>query len=90
MDEESPHEQMERHDSLVSTAFETTRKRERLASDVASAIADALAAAIEVEGANVESIGQSKDGHQFQFSARLDRAALVAAVTSRLPAGFYI
>lgn len=90
MDDESPHEQMKRHDDLMDTVFETTRKRERLARDISESIADAIAEAIEVEGANVEFTDQSKDGNQFRLRARLDRAALVAAATSRLPDGFYI
>lgn len=49
-----------------------------------------IAAAVEDEGATVEAVGTSNDGRQHRFEARLDRAALVAAITEGLPEGFVV
>lgn len=41
-------------------------------------------------GVNVEATDRSRDGRAHQFTARLDSAALVAALTDAVPRGFVV
>lgn len=90
MCEKTLHEQMKQYDTLAEEASKTARKRENVAQTVQTRLADVVADAVTKEGANVEAVGRSNDGHQHRFEARLDRAALVAAVTEGLPDGFVV
>jgi len=90
MGEESLHEEMKRYDVLAEEVTETARERDAVARTVKTRLAAVVADAIEDEGANVEAVDQSRDGHQHRFEARLDRAALVAAITEGLPDGFVV
>lgn len=90
MGEEPLHEEMKRYDALAEEVTQTARERDAVARTVKTRLSDVVAEAIEEDGANVEAVDQSKNGHQYRFRARLDRAALVAAVTEGLPDGFVV
>jgi hypothetical protein len=88
--DDSLHDRMKRCDDLSERLSTLTRERDAVARSVETDLADVLADAVADHGANVEAVERSRDGHGFRFEARLDRAALVAAVTDRLPAGFVV
>lgn len=90
MDDTPLHERMETHDALASEAAKAARKRDETASQIGKRLSSAVSEAVERAGANVEVAGRSNDGHRFRFAARLDRAALVAALTETLPNGFVV
>ncbi|MGB9952140.1 hypothetical protein ACOZ4F_07025 [Haloarcula marismortui] len=90
MTEKSAHEQMERHATLTDELTALSAERGAVAASVQERLADAVSEAIAKAGTNVGSLGQSRDGRRFRFEARLDRAALVAAVTEALPDGFVV
>ena len=90
MDEEPLHERMERYERLASEAAEARRERDETASEIGDRLAESITEAVEQEGANVVQTGQSTNGHRYHFTARLDRAALVAALTETLPEGFVV
>jgi hypothetical protein len=91
MAEDPLHERMEHHDGLASEAAETARERETVARAVSQQIAASITEAVAVEGATVETVSEpTAASHRFQFNARLDGAGLIAAISERLPAGFYI
>lgn len=90
MGEQSLHEEMQRYDELTRQVSETARERDSVARTVKTRLADVVATAVAAEGTNVAAVNQSKDGHQHRFEARLDSAALVAAVTEGLPDGFVV
>ncbi|MHC3379014.1 hypothetical protein [Haloarcula sp. H-GB5] len=90
MTEEPAYEQMERHATLTDELIDLDAERDAVAASVQDRLADAVSEAIAEAGTNVGSLGQSKDGKRFRFEARLDRAALVAAVTEALPDGFIV
>ena len=90
MGDEPLHERMETYERLASDAAEATRERNEVASEIGDRLAAAITEAVEREGANVVQSGQSRDGQRYRFTARLDRAALVAALTETLPDGFVV
>jgi len=90
MDEDPLHERMETYERLASEAAEKTRERDETAAAIGDRLAEAVTEAVEVDGANVEMVGQSDSGHRYRFNARLDRAALVATLTEALPDGFVV
>jgi len=90
MDEEPLHERMEQYEELAGAATDAARKRDEAATEIGDRLADVVTAAVEREGANVVQSDQSTDGHRYRFTARLDRAALVAALTETLPDGFVV
>jgi hypothetical protein len=90
MDEEPLHERMDEYERLASEADDTARERDETATEIGARLAAAITDAVEREGTNVEATGRSKDGHRYRFTARLDRAALVAALTETLPDGFVV
>ncbi len=90
MDETPLHERMEQYEELAGAAADTARKRDEAATEIGDRLATAITEAVEQEGANVVQCGQSTDGHRYHFTARLDRAALVAALTETLPDGFVV
>ncbi|WP_424001067.1 hypothetical protein ACOZ4I_15365 [Haloarcula salina] len=90
MAEESAHEQMERRAALTDELETVRAERDSVEASVRDRLGDAIEEATADAGTNVGSLGQSKDGKRFRFEARLDRAALVAAVTEALPEGFVV
>lgn len=90
MTEESAHEGMDRHAALTDEIAALSAERDAVTASVQDRLADAISEAIAEAGTNVGSLGQSRDGKRFRFEARLDRAALVAAVTETLPDGFVV
>ena len=53
-------------------------------------LADAVSGAVTEDRVNIQPAGRSADGQRYRFAARLDRAALIAALTDALPARFGI
>lgn len=90
MTEDSLHKQMQHYEQLATQVTETARKRDAVASSVQARLAETLTEAVTEQSATVEAVEQSEDGHRHRFQARLDRAALVAAVAERLPDGFVV
>jgi len=90
MDEQPLHERMEAYERLAGEAADAARRRDETASAIGDRLAATIAEAVESAGANVEATDRSRDGHRFRFRARLDRAALVAALTESLPDGFVV
>lgn len=90
MDDRPLHERMEAYETAASEASEAARKRDETATEIGKRLAATVTDAVERDGANVEVTGQSKDGHRYRFTARLDRAALVATLTKTLPDGFVV
>jgi hypothetical protein len=90
MDETPLHERMAAYEAAASEAAKAARKRDETASEIGRRLSASVADAVERAGANVEVAGRSDDGHRFRFAARLDRAALVAALTESLPDGFVV
>jgi hypothetical protein len=90
MDDEPLHEQIDSYEHLSAEIRELTRERESVATAVGDRLSKTLTEAVTAEGANVTAVDRSEDGHRYRFEARLDRAALVAVITERLPAGFVV
>jgi len=88
--EETTHEQMEAYERLAEQERESRSEKKEVLAGVGEDLTAAVERAIEAEGANVAVESVSSDGTQQTLTARLDRAALVAAVTEELPAGFTI
>ena len=84
------HERMKAYEALASEASEAAEKRDETAAEIGKRLAATVTDAVEQRGANVEVTGRSDDGHRYRFRARLDRAALVAALTETLPDGFVV
>lgn len=84
------HERMEEYEQLADEATEATRKRDETAKEIGDRLAGAIAEAVDAEGANIEQADHSADGNRYRFTARLDRAALVATLTRTLPDGFVV
>jgi hypothetical protein len=90
MDDETFHERMATYEQLSQEIREQTRERERLADQIGTDLAGTISTAVSVAGANVKAVDRAEDGQRYRFEARLDRAALVAAVTEQLPEGFVV
>lgn len=90
MGEEPLHERMASYEQLSRDVKELSRERERLAEGIGSDLAETISDAVSETGANVTAVDRADDGHRYRFEARLDRAALVATVTERLPDGFVV
>jgi len=90
MGEEPLHERMAEYERLASEAADAARERDETATDIGDRLAEAISVAVESEGTTIEPMGRSADGHRYRFTARLDRAALVAALTETLPDGFVV
>jgi hypothetical protein len=84
------HERIERHRELTDELADVRRERDAVATEISTRLEDTLAEAVDAEGVTVETVERSRDGRRFRFAARLDRAALVAALTETLPDGFYV
>ncbi|ELZ56462.1 MULTISPECIES: hypothetical protein [Halorubrum] len=90
MDDTPLHERMRRYEALASEARKTAERRDEVGKAIGKRLAASVTDAVEREGANVEVLGRSADGGRYRFAARLDRAALVAALTETLPDGFVV
>ena len=84
------HERMARYETLASEAAERARERDAVGDEVGERLADTIAEAVAETGVNVEATERSRNGRTHRFTARLDRAALVAALTDALPPGFVV
>lgn len=83
-------EQMQRFKTVAGEVTERIRTRERLASEIGEQLTEHVERAIAETGAGVEAVDHSETDDTFRFEARLDRAAMVAALTETLPEGFEI
>ncbi|MFC7140106.1 hypothetical protein ACFQMA_09700 [Halosimplex aquaticum] len=90
MTDDPLHERMAEYETAAEEAAERARERDDIARDVGDRLAEEIAEAVAEAGVNVEHTERSRDGHRHRFTARLDRAALVAALTESLPGGFVV
>lgn len=90
MDEQPLHERIATYDQLTEDITKLDGERADIADDVATELAETLTDTVSEVGANVGAVERSDDGRRYRFQARLDRAALVAAVTEQLPDGFVV
>lgn len=90
MSDESLADRMEQYEAAAEAARTAGEDRDDLARDIGDGLAEAVQTAVIEAGATVETVAHSPDGHRFTFEARLDRAALVAALTDELPGGFVV
>jgi len=90
MGEDPLHERMVRYEALAKQVRERASDRDAVANDIGERLAGTITDAVEEAGVNVEATDSSADGRRFRFTARLDSAALVAALTAALPAGFVV
>ena len=81
---------MEEFKAAVSEAQKATRERDKLAREIGNRLADDIQTAVEAEGTTVEPVDNSVKNDRFRFEARLDRAAMVAALTETLAPGFAV
>lgn len=89
-DEQSAHDRMARYEQLAEQERQYRAKKRNVLDQVGQELSAVVEAAIDSEGASaaVESTGD--DGKRLTIGARLDRAALIAAVSDSLPDGFSI
>lgn len=90
MGEDTLTDKMERYEQLSEEVTALTEERDQTAATVGDRLAESIATAVERTGTAVEPTERSADGRRFRFAARLDLAALVAAVTETLPDGFVV
>lgn len=88
--DDSSHDQMERYEALAEQEREYRAEKDSLLEAVGDDLTAAVEAAIDRAGATVEVDSTANDGTTQTLRARLDRAALVAAVSEELPAGFAV
>ncbi len=87
---ETPHERMQQYESLAQKEREYRTQKRDVLDDVGDTLATVVENAVETNGANVTVESTSNDGKTQTVAARLDRAALVAAVADELPEGFSV
>lgn len=87
---DSSHEQMERYEKLAQREREYRAEKRSVLDDVGADLTAVVEQAIDTAGANVTVERTSDEGKRQTLGARLDRAALVAAVTDELPRGFTV
>ena len=90
MGDEPLRERIASYERLTEDVRELNREREAIADDVAGRLADALTETVSETGTGVAAVERSDDGRRYRFEARLDRAAVVAAVVEGLPDGFVV
>ena len=88
--DESPHERMEEYEQLAEQEREKRAAKRTELDAVSDALTSAVEDAIDDAGASVTVTETSNDGTQQTLRARLDRAALVATVSEKLPDSFGI
>lgn len=89
-DGESSHERMERYEKLAEKEREYRARKRDVLDEVGDELAAVVERAVETTGANVAVELTSDSGKRQTLTARLDRAALVAAVADDLPDGFAV
>jgi hypothetical protein len=89
-DPEALIDRIEQFETATDEAAQAARERDQAAHDAGDQLATLLADAVETAGTNVEAVAHATDPTRFRFEARLDRAAMVATLTSSLPAGFVV
>ncbi|QLH84703.1 hypothetical protein [Halosimplex pelagicum] len=90
MSDDPLHERMAEYEALATAAAERAHERDEVGAEVGDRLAASISEAVTETGVNVEAVERSRDGRRHRFTARLDRAALVAALTESLPAGFVV
>lgn len=90
MSDDPLHERMAEYEALATAAAERAHERDEVGAAVGDRLAASISEAVTEAGVNVEAVERSRDGRRHRFTARLDRAALVAAVTEALPDGFVV
>ena len=83
-------EKMETFRTATSEATSARRRRQTLGTEIGREIAAHVEAAVADAGTTVEPVDRSPADERFQFEARLDRAAMLAALADALPAGFAV
>jgi hypothetical protein len=81
---------MERFRSLTADIDDATAERDAIATDIGAELADHIEDAVADHGASLTAVDRSDRDGRFRFEARLDRAAVVAALTDSLPEGFVV
>jgi hypothetical protein len=89
-DDQSSHERMQEYEELAEREREYRAKKRVALDDVGEELTGVVERAIATAGANVTVDSTSSDGHTQRLRPRLDKAALVAAVTDELPDGFAV
>ena len=89
-DEASSHERMQQYEELAEREREYRAQKRAVLDDVGDELTGVVERAIATEGANVTVESTSSDGKTQRLRPRLDKAALVAAVSRELPDGFVI
>ncbi|MFT4946996.1 MAG: hypothetical protein ACI8TL_001234 [Natronomonas sp.] len=89
-EEASAHDRMQRYEELAEQERESRAQKRAMLDDVSEELTGVVERAISAAGANVAVDSTSSDGRTQTLRARLDRAALVAAVTDELPSGFIV
>jgi DNA-binding protein H-NS len=90
MTDDSLADRMQAYEAAADTARQAARDRDQLAAAIDADLAEHVETALAEEGTTVEAVNRSADGHTVRFEARLDRAAMVAALTESLPGGFVV
>ncbi|WP_123539325.1 hypothetical protein [Halosimplex salinum] len=90
MTDDPLHERMAEYETLAREAAERASERDEVGAAVGDRLAESISEAVTETGVNVEAVDRSGDGRRHRFTARLDRAALVAALTESLPSGFVV
>ena len=84
------HDSMETYARLAEREREYRRRKAAVLDEIGDDLAAAVEAGVDEAGVDVEVTETSRDGTHQTLRARLDRAALVAAVTAELPDGFVV
>jgi hypothetical protein len=90
MSEETAHELMASYAELAAKEAEYRREKGEALDAVRERLTDSVADAVDDAGVDVDVTHTSGDGTHQTLRARLDRAALVAALNDHLPAGFVV
>ncbi|WP_336001533.1 hypothetical protein [Halorientalis halophila] len=90
MSDQSSHELMESYVDLAAEEARYRRAKADVLEDVGDRLAEGVEDAVDEAGVNVEVVHTSKDGSLQTLAARLDSAALVAALNDHLPDGFVV
>lgn len=89
-DDQNSHERMQEYEDLAEREREYRAKKRTALDDVGEELTGVVERAIATEGANVTVESTSSDGRTQRLRPRLNKAALVAAVTDELPEGFAV
>ena len=90
MTDETAHDRMQQYEELAAKEGAFRRRKGSVLDAVGDELAAAVESAVDDAGAAVEVTETSRDGTHQTLRARLDRAALVAAVADALPEGFVV